>query len=202
MSKLTAMLKWAMRIVAVGGALLALAVGTAAWMHRTKGRMWCAATPEVCSYLVISPQYIDAVGWLRSEDIRSKGFDVCTDWGIGQYGASSSGWDNSMTAFWLKDRMRRKDSGQQWHGFGIVRGCNWGIVRGPQGKSLRPPEPSFTEILCPTWAVIALLLLPMGLWAGTSWRQRRRAAAGHCTNCGYDLRATPEKCPECGRSVK
>ena len=30
MSKLTAMLKWAMRIVAVGGALLAMAVGTAA----------------------------------------------------------------------------------------------------------------------------------------------------------------------------
>jgi len=62
-------------------------------------------------------------------------------------------------------------------------------------------DPSFTAILCPTWALIALLLLPMGLWAGTSWRQRRRVLAGHCTNCGYDLRATPDKCPECGRAV-
>jgi hypothetical protein len=41
----------------------------------------------------------------------------------------------------------------------------------------------------------AMLLIPL-LWSYRRHRRRRRL--GLCLRCGYDLRGSPEKCPECG----
>jgi hypothetical protein len=51
-------------------------------------------------------------------------------------------------------------------------------------------------------AVLALLLLIEGLLSKSNQKRAARAGEGQCSNCGYDLRATPDRCPECGTLVQ
>lgn len=63
----------------------------------------------------------------------------------------------------------------------------------------------FTNIIVVRYWQPALLLsiLPLFRLNGMIRRYRRSRThfRGLCVNCGYDLRATPERCPECGTLV-
>jgi hypothetical protein len=54
-------------------------------------------------------------------------------------------------------------------------------------------------VLVPWWCLAAAPLVVGAV--GVLLSRRRGHPAGHCPACGYDLRASPDRCPECGRAA-
>ena len=80
----------------------------------------------------------------------------------------------------------------------VVRGT--GFLGFGHGSLMRP---SFAGrvISVPFWGVIVVtLVLPLSA-VQRRRRDRRLIREGRCRACGYDLRATPGRCPECGTAV-
>ncbi len=50
----------------------------------------------------------------------------------------------------------------------------------------------------PMWLPCLLLAILPVAWLREVYRRRQLQRTGKCTACGYDLRASPGRCPECG----
>ena len=61
------------------------------------------------------------------------------------------------------------------------------------------PEPiEIYAIAFPHWFLALLFAVLPALLLRSLSSSRKRHRAGLCCKCGYDLRATPDRCPECG----
>ena len=65
------------------------------------------------------------------------------------------------------------------------------------------PGGSGWTVMVPYWALCLLTAIPPAYRLARIGRRRRqeRLRLGLCPRCGYDLRATPGRCPECGTAV-
>ena len=59
-------------------------------------------------------------------------------------------------------------------------------------------EPRGLTVHVPYWLLLLLSMPLPARWLWVRARDRRRRSGNACVNCGYDLRGTPDRCPECG----
>jgi hypothetical protein len=72
------------------------------------------------------------------------------------------------------------------------------LRRGPFVASARRYSGGSLRLSMPYWLPFGVLASPLALWLRRRRRTRKIIRRGLCPTCGYDLRATPDKCPECG----
>ena len=57
------------------------------------------------------------------------------------------------------------------------------------------------EVGIPLWLPVLLTFILPILWLRRLWLDRYKRRRGACPTCGYDLCASPVRCPECGTAV-
>jgi hypothetical protein len=103
-----------------------------------------------------------------------------------------------------------------WFGFAVLRVTHVLIPFGPpllpgavptsyrgwvsgKGVTLFPPGSIDSALGYEAWW---LVILAMMTWTAGRWIGREYRDVGLCPACGYDLRATPDRCPECGKEPR
>ena len=148
----------------------------------------------------------------RYAAIVSRGGGVCLGLVLGRYVTNG---DFDMTIIWLlqREQFYRTSNHPRGRTIGIAHSASteYPLIEdeprlGFDFQNHRYTSPSLKDfyyqehraLVIPHWFVFLLILFPAIRLIPRFVRKARWQARGYCMKCGYDLRASPGKCPECG----
>jgi hypothetical protein len=155
---------------------------------------WVAA-PWYCCWLWIG---LDRGTHGRSFDFRTTGSGLEIIWitFTSDPGRTGEGW-------LLSGNIHRWAANEEHPSEWVHRG-GWGARSWFESvQNYGPPYTNrYDGVSIPLWLLAAACALVPVSHAYRRRIRRRRRIAGQCAACGYDLRATSDRCPECGAAVE
>src|SRR5688572_2101807 len=130
---------------------------------------------------------------------RKNALDVVLLTGTGKLfiGVNNFNWEGTRHRSWEAETDRPTVEKLAWRLF-WGDGDYSGGRRGDFALMWRSDEYHFAVVLMPIWTITLLAAVVPGCALAGWLRRRRRMNDLRCGSCGYDLRATPGRCPECG----
>lgn len=140
---------------------------------------------------------------LTVEELR---FMAASGEGTLGFSFGTTNWDDLEDATYIRQHAKEK-------GFALPSGLSWGTApvgsldglgltnfqynaHRRNGQKIRS---TLYEIKFPYWTAVVLSALFPAVRLFGLMRTRRRIQLGLCPNCGFDLRASSGRCPECGK---
>jgi hypothetical protein len=182
MKRTRRLIGWLFDIAAVVSLLLCVAMAAMCIRSRWRCDQWKNPLPQVSDTTMVRDIELDSNdGLILLLSARSSMADI-------DPGDRGGGFDSEPVFDWRPMLNQVSRPGGLQHRFFTYYSTSHG-------------EGSAVEVIFPYWMpVTALAILPLleVRYLLRSGRIRRRRLRGLCVTCGYDLRATPERCPECG----
>jgi hypothetical protein len=180
--------------VVAGLSLLLCAVLVVMWV-----RSWFVGDSWIWLYVAVADERTEESshrfiksGWGR--------LHVGTSWDLAGTGtATPRAWHHGYVGHFARGRAGPESTmraGTPWWARLGVFWYHW-PARTMAGKLVRVERGVEARYWVLVAATAAMPLSRLGGWMHRR-RVRRRVALGLCPRCGYDLRATPGRCPECG----
>ena len=159
-------------------------------VHSYRGRVWfwtLSAVPSPTASVWPTPAKMNA-GFVR---------DSAPDSWYDQFAATGRG--PRLPEDFLDAPAQYGPPARQLLGFRYVRNNAWWPIA---QLRFNYPKAESTALYVPHWFLALLTATLPALWIRRTLQGRSNHRRGLCPTCGYDLRASPDECPECGTKRK